>query len=290
MGLQAILALTLCCCSLVVGFEMLLLPNVPILSPLLAMPRRVAGASVVKVRDVGTSVVRLRDPGPVEQPAPTDARASTAAPDAHAASDAPSSTVVAALHTAEHALHTAATDVFSNTLATLASAAAPRVGARPTSLGPTAQTISVVMPCYGHAKYLEEALGSVVDQTYPPAEVIVVDDGSEDRCGDAAHKLLTGALAERRRRQAEKLIAWWGWGVAELERYSDEVLVTPNRGVAHARNTGIRRARGGWICCLDGDDKVSSEYFLKAMVHSSAHAGANLIYANQQFFGESTWK
>ena len=76
----------------------------------------------------------------------------------------------------------------------------------------------------------------------------------------------------------------------DLERFSDEVLVTPNRGAAHARNTGIRRARGEWICCLDGDDKIASEYFFKAMVHASAAGGANLIYSNQQFFGESTWK
>ena len=51
----------------------------------------------------------------------------------------------------------------------------------------------------------------------------------------------------------------------DLGRFKDEVLKTPNRGVAHARNTGIRAARGNWICCLDGDDMVSDTYFLKAM-------------------------
>ena len=43
------------------------------------------------------------------------------------------------------------------------------------------------------------------------------------------------------------------------------MILTPNRGVAHARNTGIRRARGDWVCCLDADDMISPEYFLRAM-------------------------
>ena len=43
--------------------------------------------------------------------------------------------------------------------------------------------ISVVMPCFGHVAFQEEAIASVVHQQYPPAEIIVVDDGSEDKCG-----------------------------------------------------------------------------------------------------------
>ena len=42
--------------------------------------------------------------------------------------------------------------------------------------------ISVVMPCFGHVAFQEEAIASVVHQQYPPAEIIVVDDGSEDKC------------------------------------------------------------------------------------------------------------
>lgn len=150
--------------------------------------------------------------------------------------------------------------------------------------------ISVVMPCYGHIAFQEEAIASVVHQEYPPAEILVVDDGSEDHCGEQAQRILTATLAAPRRRQVELLMKWWGFGPGELSHFRDEVIVTPNRGVAHARNTGIRRARGDWVVCLDADDMISAEYFLRGMEHVAARPGTNLIYANQQFFYESRWQ
>ena len=174
-------------------------------------------------------------------------------------------------------------------LTVLTSGATP---ARPAGLAALAQlpNISVVMPCFGHVAFQEEAIASVVHQQYPPAEIIVVDDGSEDKCGDHARHILAVTLAAPRRRQVEKLAKWWGFGPAELEHFRDEVLLTPNRGVAHARNTGIRRARGDWVCCLDADDMVSPEYFLRAMELVAKAPGTNLVYANQQFFYESKWQ
>jgi glycosyltransferase involved in cell wall biosynthesis len=150
--------------------------------------------------------------------------------------------------------------------------------------------ITVVMPCFGQVAYLEEGLRSMIAQQYPPAEIIVVDDGSEDRCGEAAEQLLRGNLAEPRRRAVRQLQAWWGWSASDLRRFRDEIVRTPNRGVAHARNTGIRRARGDWICCMDADDTVSPNYFFSAMSHVAKVPPTNLVYANQQFFGESKWQ
>ena len=160
---------------------------------------------------------------------------------------------------------------------------------RRTSAGPP--NISVVMPCFGQVPYMEEGLASVIAQEYPAAEILVVDDGSTDRCGEAATKLLTsGSLAAARRKSIRQLQAWWGWGAAELTHFRDEVVLTPNQGVAHARNTGVRRARGDWICCLDADDTIAPNYFMEAMSHVAKAPTTNLVYANQQFFGESKWQ
>ncbi|MES9888132.1 MAG: glycosyltransferase family A protein, partial [Candidatus Sedimenticola sp. 6PFRAG1] len=87
--------------------------------------------------------------------------------------------------------------------------------------------ISVVIPTHNRATVLERALASVLTQTHPAMEVIVVDDGSEDR----TRELL-----------AQKFPS---------VRY----LHQPNQGVSSARNLGIANARGDWIAFLDSDDE-----------------------------------
>mmetsp|Transcript_37479 Transcript_37479/g.121888 ORF Transcript_37479/g.121888 Transcript_37479/m.121888 type:complete len:533 (-) Transcript_37479:457-2055(-) len=188
----------------------------------------------------------------------------------------------------------AAAEAAAGAFALLSRADSDSLPARPPSLSfeaRAAPNISVVVPCYGHVPYLEQTLMSVVTQRYPPAEILVLDDGSEERCGDAAAAMLRRpALARPRRRQVLTLVGWWGWSSADLARFEDEVVVTPNRGVAHARNAGIRRARGDWIMCLDGDDTVSDSYLMRAMEQVALVPRTNLVYANQQFFDGSRWQ
>ena len=81
-----------------------------------------------------------------------------------------------------------------------------------------AHNISVVMPCFGHNAFVEEALASVVHQQYPPAEILIVDDGSEERCGEHAQGILQTRLAASRRRQ-ERCIN--GRGVTAYSERSD---------------------------------------------------------------------
>lgn len=88
------------------------------------------------------------------------------------------------------------------------------------------RTVSVVVPCYNKGPYLRETLDSALGQTVPPAEVIVVDDGSTD---DSA-------------------------AIAEAYGPPVTVLRQENRGESAARNRGIRRARSAWIALLDADD------------------------------------
>jgi glycosyltransferase involved in cell wall biosynthesis len=88
-------------------------------------------------------------------------------------------------------------------------------------------SISVIIPTYNRAHSLSRAIDSVLSQTYPPLEIIVVDDGSQD---DTASLM--------------------------ADRYSQCVyLFQTNQGVSSARNLGIEKARGEWIALLDSDDR-----------------------------------
>jgi glycosyltransferase involved in cell wall biosynthesis len=86
--------------------------------------------------------------------------------------------------------------------------------------------ITVVIPCYNAAPFLRATLASALRQTYPPLEVLVIDDGSTD---DSA---------------------------AIAGSYGPPVRVIPqtNQGESVARNRGIEEARGDWIAFLDADD------------------------------------
>jgi len=96
--------------------------------------------------------------------------------------------------------------------------------------------ISVVIPLYNHAEYIEEAVRSVLGQTVNPAEIIVVDDGSTD------------ASAARMRALCEKYpqIIFWS---------------QPNQGAHHALNAGIHRATGEFVSILNSDDMYSPTRF-----------------------------
>lgn len=91
--------------------------------------------------------------------------------------------------------------------------------------------VSVVVPCYNQGIYLRETVLSVLESTYRPLEVIIVNDGSKD---DSLQ--LARALAE--------------------EFPEVRVIDQDNGGVSKARNTGIEASNGSIILPLDGDDLI----------------------------------
>lgn len=84
-------------------------------------------------------------------------------------------------------------------------------------------SVSIVIPAYNYAKYLDEAIQSALAQTVP-CEIIVVSDGAVDNSVEIARK------------------------------YPVIVLEKPNGGLASARNFGIQHATGGYIMSFDSDD------------------------------------
>ena len=93
--------------------------------------------------------------------------------------------------------------------------------------GGEAPLVSVVIPCWNQAHYLGEAIESVLVQSYPRLELVVVDDGSADNSAEVAARY----PGVRRVRQ-------------------------PNRGVAAARNRGLAESRGEYVVFLDADDRL----------------------------------
>ena len=91
----------------------------------------------------------------------------------------------------------------------------------------SAPLVSVVIPAYKAEAHIEETVRSVLNQTYPQVEAVVVNDGSPDKLVDVVQ-----AIDDPRVR----------------------LLHQPNRGVAEARNHGIREAQGAFIGLLDSDD------------------------------------
>lgn len=113
--------------------------------------------------------------------------------------------------------------------------------------------VSVIMPCYNAELYVGEAIRSVLSQTYPHIELIVVDDGSTD-----------GSL---------KII----------QTYGDQLrlLTQTNQGAAAARNSGISAASGEYVAFLDADDYWDPR-FLEIMTTALAGSDAVLAYCGWQ--------
>jgi len=93
-----------------------------------------------------------------------------------------------------------------------------------------AELVSVIIPCYGQAHFLSEAIESVLAQTYPHLEIVIVDDESMDNASQIASRY-PGVRCVRER----------------------------NSGMAGARNVGIRFTNGDFLVFLDADDRLLPE-------------------------------
>jgi len=115
--------------------------------------------------------------------------------------------------------------------------------------------ISVIVPVFNGERYLAEALNSILGQTRPPEEVIVVDDGSTDHTAEVAG------------------------------RFPVRYLSQANQGAAAARNTGAQAATGDLLAFLDHDDLWVADKLARQLAVLAAQPELDMVFGHvEQFF------
>ena len=123
--------------------------------------------------------------------------------------------------------------------------------------------VSVIMPCYNDSKYLQEAVVSVLNSTYPNVELLIVNDGSTDNTKELGLQL-------------------------EKQFQNVTFLEQNNKGVAAARNNGVAQSSGEFILPLDADDKISNDYIALAVQKLQDEQQVKVVYSEAQFFGNKS--
>lgn len=106
--------------------------------------------------------------------------------------------------------------------------------------------ISVIVPVYKAERYLNECVDSVLSQSHTNLEVILIDDGSPDKCGEICDHY---AASDERVR----------------------VIHQPNKGVAAARNAGLPLAKGDYLFFVDSDDYLTADCIEKHVAVALKH-------------------
>jgi glycosyltransferase involved in cell wall biosynthesis len=113
--------------------------------------------------------------------------------------------------------------------------------------------VSVVIPCYNSSRYLAETIESILAQTYPRVEIIVVDDGSTDATPEIA------------------------------QSYPVQYFFQRNRGISAARNTGVLQSRGKYVQFLDHDDRLLPEAFALGVKLLEEHPECSMAVGEHRY-------
>ena len=116
--------------------------------------------------------------------------------------------------------------------------------------------VSVVVAAYNTGAFLREALDSILAQTHPAYEIVVVDDGSTDDTAAICHS--------------------YGRAIRYVYQH--------NQGISAARNAGIRAATGDWIALLDSDDIALPDRLRRAVDAIQANPDTVVFYSAFDFY------
>lgn len=121
--------------------------------------------------------------------------------------------------------------------------------------------ISVIIPVYNAAQFLDKCLDSILSQTFTDFELLLIDDGSKDSSGEICDRY---AARDSRVRVFHK----------------------PNGGVSSARNLGLDNAQGEWIAFCDADDYVAENYLLE-LLNEAISSNADFVVQDFDFAKEN---
>lgn len=117
--------------------------------------------------------------------------------------------------------------------------------------------VSVLMPLYNKEAYVEEAIKSVLNQTYPNIELIIVDDGSTDGSDSIAKRFISDKV---------------------------ELIRQVNRGVSKARNVAFEHSKGDFIQFLDADDVLDSRKIAEQVNILRGQSDTMLVISKRYYF------
>jgi glycosyltransferase involved in cell wall biosynthesis len=121
------------------------------------------------------------------------------------------------------------------------------------------RVVTVIIPSYNYAQFIGQAIESVQGQTYPNWECIVVDDGSTDNTYEVVSEYC---------RADERL----------------KYIKQANQGLAAARNTGLKAAKGEFIQFLDSDDLIEAKKIEKHVDFLMTHPDVDIVYGDTRYF------
>ena len=121
----------------------------------------------------------------------------------------------------------------------------------------TLPLVTVIVPCFNHEKYIQLCIESVINQTYPEIELLVIDDGSSDASPSILKKL--------------------------SEQHNFELTLQKNKGLSVTLNEAIARAKGKYICPMGSDDimmldKTAKQVSLMETEPDIAVSGGNSLF------------
>ncbi|MDO1448838.1 glycosyltransferase [Rhodocytophaga aerolata] len=119
--------------------------------------------------------------------------------------------------------------------------------------------VSIVVPCFNYGHYILETLTSVLEQSFPHWECIIVDDGSTDNTRDVVVKF-----------------------VEKDERF--RYIYQPNKGMSGARNTAFKMAKGSYIQLLDADDLLEFDKLNVQVNFLHNNPDVDIVYSDVRFF------